>query len=179
MKTLHSKRQLAALFMPGFILGIVYVNFLVKKYPSNPEIFGDRFFSVYQNTEIIAGEFIFYLIRVRIIPFLLLLSLVFTHVRKISAALYTAWTGFSCGMMLTVAVLEKGILGCIFCLAAIFPQFLCYVPAYFIVIWYGYTFPKNRWNIQKTIFVLISMIAGILLELYVNPVILKTFLHMI
>lgn len=178
MKILHSKKQLAALYMLGFFMGIVYVNFLVKRYDSGVEIFGDHFLSIYQDTKIIAEEFIFYLIRIRLVPFLLLLCLVFTKLRKLSAALCSAWTGFSCGMLLSTAVIEKGILGCVVCLAAVFPQFLCYVPAYFVVIWYGYTFPKTRWNVQKTIFVIISMIAGILLELYANPIIMKTILHM-
>lgn len=30
MKVFHVKKQLAALFMPGFLIGIIYVNFLAK-----------------------------------------------------------------------------------------------------------------------------------------------------
>ncbi len=179
MKILHSKRQLAALYMLGFFIGIAYVNFLVKRYDSGVQIFGDHVLSIYQNTKIIAEEFVFYLIRMRIIPFLLLLCLVFTKLRKLSATLWTAWTGFSCGMLLSTAAIEKGVLGCVVCFGAVFPQILCYILAYFVVIWYGYTFPKTRWNIQKTFFVCITMGLGIVLELYVNPMLMKTVLQMI
>ncbi len=179
MKILHSKRQLAALYMLGLFMGIAYVNFLVKRYDSGVQIFGDHVLSIYKDTKIIAEEFIFYLIRMRVIPFLLLLCLVFTKLRKLSAALCAVWTGFSCGMLLSTAAIEKGMLGCIACLGAVFPQILCYIPAYFVVIWYGYTFPKTRWNIPKTIFVCIVMGLGIVLELYVNPIFMKAILHMI
>ena len=36
MKVFHVKKQLAALFMPGFLIGIIYVNFLAKKYVAAP-----------------------------------------------------------------------------------------------------------------------------------------------
>lgn len=179
MKILHSKKQLAALYMLGFFIGIAYVNFLVRRYDSGVEIFGDHVLSIYKDTKIIAEEFIFYLIRMRIIPFVLLLCLVFTKLRKIATVLCTVWTGFSCGMLLSTAAIEKGMAGCMICLGAVFPQILCYILAYFIVIWYGYTFPKTRWNMQKSLFVCITMGVGIILELYVNPVIMKHMLHLI
>lgn len=179
VKILHSKKQLAALYMLGFFIGIAYVNFLVKRYDSGVEIFGDHVLSVYQDTKIIAEEFIFYLIRMRAVPFLLLLCLVFTKFRKLSTALCAIWTGFSCGMLLSIATIEKGMLGCIACFGAVFPQILCYLPAYFVVIWYGYTYPKTRWNIQKALFVCLAMGIGIVLELYVNPMIMKRVLPMI
>ena len=39
MKVFHVKKQLAALFMPGFLIGIIYVNFLAKKYVAAPDLF--------------------------------------------------------------------------------------------------------------------------------------------
>ncbi len=179
MKILHSKRQLAALYMLGFFIGIAYVNFLVKRYDSGVEIFGNHVLSIYKDAKIIAGEFIFYLIRMRMIPFLLLFCLVFTKLRKLSTVLCAVWTGFSCGMLISTAAIEKGIRGCVVCLGAVFPQILCYIPAYFVVIWYGYTFPKTRWNIQKTLFVCLAMGIGIILELYANPTIMKYVLQWI
>lgn len=43
MKILHSKKQLLALFMPGFLLGVLYVNLLAKKYVAEPGIFSEYF----------------------------------------------------------------------------------------------------------------------------------------
>lgn len=31
------------------------------------------------------------------------------------------------------------------------PQFLCYIPAYLIVVWYAYCYPRMQWNIQKSL----------------------------
>ena len=43
MKVFHVKKQLAALFMPGFLIGIIYVNFLAKKYVAAPDLFSEYF----------------------------------------------------------------------------------------------------------------------------------------
>lgn len=56
------------------------------------------------------------------------------------------------------------------------PQFLFYIPAYLVLLWHCYTLPQSQWNRQKIIFVSLMMSVGILLELYVNPVIVKAFL---
>ena len=35
---------------------------------------------------------------------------------------------------------------------------------------------QNQWNRQKTVFVLTALAVGILLEIYVNPVLMRAFL---
>ena len=44
MKIFRSKKQFLIFFMPGFLLGIVYVNFVARKYMAEPGIFSDFFF---------------------------------------------------------------------------------------------------------------------------------------
>nr|WP_246597610.1 stage II sporulation protein M [Faecalicatena faecalis] len=162
--------------MPGFLFGILYVNFIMKKYTAEPGIFSDYFLKQYQSADIAAGEYIWYLIRVRAVPFLLLLTLAFTKIRKLSSIAFLIWTGFSGGMLFSMAVLGMGIKGSILCIVGILPQFLLYIPAYMVVIWYGYTYPQNRWNTQKSIFVGLAMAVGVLLEAYVNPGLIHAFL---
>ena len=79
-------------------------------------------------------------------------------------------------MLFSMAVLGMGIKGSILCIVGILPQFLLYIPAYMVVIWYGYTYPQNRWNTQKSIFVGLAMAVGVLLEAYVNPGLIHAFL---
>lgn len=121
-------------------------------------------------------EYIWYLIRVRTIPFLVLLGLAFTKIRKAASIAFIVWTGFSGGMLLSMGVLGMGIKGSILCIVGILPQFLLYIPAYMVVIWYSYTYPQNKWNAQKSIFVGLAMTVGIILEAYVNPILMQAFL---
>lgn len=176
MKILHTRKQLFVFFMPGFLLGILYVNLILRKYTADPGIFSDYFLKQYQSASVVAQEFIWYLVRVRFVPFLFLLGLAFTKVRKISSIAFLAWTGFSSGMLLSMAVLDKGIKGSLLCLVGIFPQFLLYIPAYMVAIWYGYTYPQNKWNTQKSVFVGLAMVVGVILEAYVNPMLMQAFL---
>jgi uncharacterized membrane protein SpoIIM required for sporulation len=75
-----------------------------------------------------------------------------------------------------MAVLEMGIKGSFLCLVGIFPQFILYIPAYLIVLWYSYSYPQATWNGQKTFFVCLTVILGILLEVYINPILMQLFL---
>ena len=95
MKILHSKKQMLAFFLPGFLLGILYVNFIVKQYIAEPGIFSTYFLRQYAAVDIIAGEYMLYLVRVRLFPATLLAGLAFTRMRKISAVIFLLWTGFS------------------------------------------------------------------------------------
>jgi pheromone shutdown protein TraB len=176
VKILHTRKQLFVFFMPGFLLGILYVNLIMKKYAVEPGIFSDYFLKQYQTTEIVAQEYIWYLLKIRMIPFLLLLGLSFTKLRKVSSMAFLVWTGFSSGMLLSMAVLAMGIKGSILCIVGILPQFLLYVPSYMVVIWYGYTYPQNKWNTQKSIFAALTMVVGLILEAYVNPILMQAFL---
>ena len=150
MKIFHSRKQFLVFFMPGFLLGIVYVNFIARKYMAEPGIFSDFF-----------------------------LGLSLTKAGKVSAALFLVWTGISAGILISAAVLNLGIKGSILCLVGLFPQFLLYIPAYVVLLWYCYTVPQTHWNRQKTIFVSLAMSVGILLEIYINPIIVKAFLSVL
>ena len=179
MTTFRSKKQFLIFFMPGFLLGIVYVNFVARKYMAEPGIFSDFFLNQFQSVSIDVKEYVWYLLRLRAAPFLALAGLSFTKAGKISAVLFLVWTGISAGILVSAAVLNMGIKGSILCLAGLFPQFLFYIPAYAILLWYCYTVPQTHWNRQKTIFVSLAMSVGIILELYVNPMIIKAFLSVL
>lgn len=176
MKIFRTRKHLLAFFMPGFLFGVVYVNLIAKNYIAEPGIFSDYFLSQYQTVKIVAEEYIWYLVRLRVVPFLVLLGLSFTRTRKIAAVLFLIWTGISAGILISTAVISMGIRGSFLCIVGLFPQFLFYIPAYLIVLWFSWSYPKNRWNRQKTLFVFLAVSAGMLLELYVNPSLVKAFL---
>ena len=124
----------------------------------------------------VAQEFIWYLLKVRAIPFAVLLGLAFTKMRKMTASLFAIWTGISGGILLSIAVTELGIRGSIFCLLGIFPQFLFYIPSFLIVLSYCWMYPKSRWSREKTIMSVGMLLSGMIMETYVNPFLLHAFL---
>ena len=176
MKILHSRKQLLALFMPGFLLGVICVNLLAKKYTAERGIFSEYFLNQFQTVKIVAREYLWYLLRLRLLPFLALLALSMTRMRRVAAALFLIWTGISAGILISTSVLSMGIRGSFLCMAGIFPQFSFYIPAYLILLWYCWSYPQSRWNRQKTLFVLMALALGILMEIYVNPSIVRAFL---
>ena len=56
MKILHTRKQLLVFFMPGFLLGIIYVNLIAKKYMAEPGIFSEYFLEQFETVKIQAGE---------------------------------------------------------------------------------------------------------------------------
>lgn len=177
MRIFHTrKKQFLVFFMPGFFLGIIYVNFIARKYMAEPGVFSDYFLDQFTTAQIDVREYLPCLLRLRLSPLLALAALSFTKVRKPAAVLFLVWTGFSGGVLISSAAAGLGIRGTLLCVTALLPQFLCYIPAYLILLWYCYSAPRTQWNRQKTIFLVLAMSVGIILELYVNPVLVRAFL---
>ena len=162
--------------MPGFLLGVIYVNFIARKYVAVPGIFSDYFLDQFLDLQIDVREYLWYLLRLRAVPFLALAALSFTRARRVSGVLFLVWAGASGGILLSSAAADLGIKGCLLCVTALFPQFLFYIPAFVVLLWYCYTAPQSHWNRQKTIFVILTMALGLITELYVNPIVVKAFL---
>lgn len=173
------KKQFFLFFMPGFILGILYVNFLASRYMAVPGLFNESFLLQFASLQIDPKDYIWYLLRLRAVPFLVLSGLAFTKFRRISAVLFLFWAGISGGVLISAAVLEMGLKGSVFCIAALCPQFLFYIPALYVLLRYCFCYEESIWNRQKTIFVILSVLAGIILELYVNPVLLKAVISIL
>ncbi len=69
-------------------------------------------------------EYLWYVVRVRAVPLILVAALGCTRLRKGIAAGFLAWTGFGGGMIMTSAVLKMGLKGLILCLIALTPHFV-------------------------------------------------------
>ncbi len=179
MRVFHTRKQLLVFFMPGFLLGILYVNFIAKNYMAEPGIFSDYFLNQFRTVQIDVREYLWYLLRLRALPLLVLAGLSFTRLRRAAAALFLAWTGMSWGILISAAVLNMGIRGCLLCLTGLVPQFFFYIPAYLVLLWNCYAAAQSSWNRQKIVFVLLCMSVGIILELYVNPILVKAFLSVL
>ena len=109
MRIFHSgKRQMLAFFVPGFLLGIIYVNLAAEKYMADAGIFSDLFLSQFADMKIDIRSYLPYLIRLRAVPLLLLAAASFTRLRKAAAILFLLWTGFTGGVTVSSAVYGQG-----------------------------------------------------------------------
>lgn len=163
--------------MAGFFVGILYANLVSGDYIAGTGILDNYFLEQYVQTEIDTAEFLWYVAYLRLLPAMLLFALGCTKLRKGAALAYIAWTGFSCGMILVTAVMKMGVKGIILCLICLTPQIICYIAGYIMLLWFLFAYPSVRWNMSKTTCFALFMLTGILLECYVNPVIVKMFLR--
>ena len=179
MRIFHSgKGQMLAFFVPGFLLGIIFVNLIVKKYMTETGIFSDLFLSQFTSVQIDIRSYLPYLLRLRIVPLILLAAASLTRLRKAAAMLFLVWTGFTGGVAVSSAADGLGLKGSLLCAVSLLPQFLFYIPAFVILLWYCLSAPRTQWNRQKTMFVLAAVGAGILLELYINPGLVRAFINL-
>ena len=163
--------------MLGFLIGILYTNIAAKDYVAGVGIFSDYFLDQYVQTEIVTQEYLWYLLKVRITPAVALLVLGCLRIRKGAVLGFLLWTGFLSGMFFTLAVMKMGGMGILFALTAAAPQFIFYITGFFILLWNLYNYPRTKWDASKTLVVLLLISVGILLECYVNPVLVKMFVN--
>lgn len=177
MRIFHSgKKQMFVFFVPGFLFGVIYMNLVAKKYMAESGIFSDIFLSRFASMEIDVWSYLPYVIRLRVVPLAALAVASLTRFRKAAAMFFLFWTGFTGGIALSSAADGLGLKGSLLCAVSVLPQFLFYVPACVVLLWYCMSAPRTQWNRQKTVFVIVTMAAGVLLELYVNPAFVREFI---
>lgn len=175
----QKKYQLPLVYFIGFAAGILYANFIARNYVTMTGIFHEYFLNQYTQVTIVKEDYLWYLLRWRAMPLALMICMANLGFRKITAAGILLWTGFAAGILSVAAVLRMGIGGMLLCIAGIFPQYIFYVPAYLLLIRYYYRYPQSEWNGTKSGFVAIMMVAGILSEVYFNPVIVRWFVKIL
>ena len=162
--------------MAGFFVGILYANFPGMTYLDDTGIFHEHFFSQYVNQDIKMEQYFVYLLKQRSGMIILLILAGATRFRKLAGGLCLLWTGFAGGTLAVAAVIRLGIAGMLYYAAAMLPHGGFYAFAYIIILCYLFDAPLVKWNIWKTIFVVLSFGAGVITEAYVNPQVLKWLL---
>lgn len=167
------------LFLIGFVGGILYANLIGVAYLTTEGIFHEYFLNQYTYQEILKEQYLMYLVQQRVAPVVLLGVAGMTKARKIIAGICLLWTGFAGGMLAVAAVMRMGIAGMVYYVAALFPQSVFYVFAYLILICFLMDSKGARWNVSKSLFILLSLTAGILTEAYANPYIMHWVMQII
>ncbi|MGN1167689.1 MAG: stage II sporulation protein M [Lachnospiraceae bacterium] len=177
MKIRENKKLFVFYYMLGFFAGILYANFQSKDYIASMGIFNEYFLSQYGVADIDVVNYLWYVTKIRVTPVILLSALGSTRIRKAAVTVFLLWTGFSSGLLITSAVMKMGIKGILLCLIALVPHFAFYIAGYLLLLWYLYFYPEIRWDTSKTAAFFLFLGLGILLECYVNPVIMQMFIR--
>ena len=78
------------------------------------------------------------------------------------------WAGFSSCAVLSVMVCQKGIFGLFCYLAAVWPQYLFYIPAWLLAAAAGARY-RNRFPLRSAVLSAALLAAGIGCEAFINP----------
>jgi len=176
----RNKSQLLLIFLAvGFLIGILYRNIISGKELVTTELFLKSNLQRFLHTNIIAEQYLIYVVKERFLLFGMILLLGCIKWKKVIVGLCISITGFVMGVLTVSAILQLGIKGILFCLTALFPQGIFYTAAVSILLVYWYWYPKRPWNRVKTVFIIVTFILGILLEVYVNPMLLKWVIKML
>lgn len=179
MKLEKDVRGILFIFMLGFLGGIIYTNVVVKASVTVTNVFHESFLSQYTQITFVTWDYILYLLRCRLTPIGILGIGALTKWRKLIAAAFVIWTGFSGGVLAVTAVLRMGSAGMLICLVALFPHYIFYVVSYLVIVWYCWQYPKVSWNRGKLFFVAFMYFTGIVAEAYLNPHIVSFFMNLL
>lgn len=179
VKLYKNRNQLLIIFLAvGFFVGILYENIVSKRYGMSIELFQTYFLKQFQQVEFMAEEYLWYVAKARVLPVILLCLLGCLKCKKVIVSAWVSWIGFLMGIVIVAAMIQLGIKGILFCLAGLLPHMVCYAMAYGVVLLHFYCYPTKKWNGAKTIFVVLMMVLGIVLETHLSPIFIKMIVGM-
>ena len=168
MKVQEIKKYFVLFYMFGFLAGILSANFIAGEYLADLGIFHEFFMEQYMQTPIDNSEYFWYLLRLRITPLVILGLAGCTKFRKAAVLLFLMWTGLLSGLILTVAVMQRGFGGILLCLVGVLPQLPLYTAGYLILLWFLFCYPKRTWSAVKTICFFLFMAVGLIFIIYLR-----------
>ena len=174
MKIRKNKNQLLIIcLVVGFLIGIIYQNIISGKQVIINELFLVSNLQRYLQMEVLVEKYAPYVIKSRCL--LLGIICLFGCIRwkKAYALASMLITGFLFGVTNVAAVLQLGMKGIVLCIAGVFPQILFYAVQYAMLLDYWFRFPEKQWNRAKTVFIITMFLVGIIVEIYVNPILMK------
>lgn len=178
MRELPLKQQLFIDFLACFFIGIVLANLLgVDGFQKNGSL--TRYYlKQFQYTTVQPLDLLWHVGCSRLTLFLALLALGTIPRGKAVHILFVAWSGFAYGYFCVLSIGAFGAKGLLLCLVALVPQFLLYVPAYLGLVRLSERHREHRgWQrLAAVVFLLAALMIGILLEAYINPLIVQKML---
>lgn len=180
MRVNKNKGQLLIIFIAvGFFIGIIYENVISRGNVLFSELFLRSNLELYLQTNVIGEKYLWYVVKARMVILATVCILGCFRWKKLFVILCLFACGFFAGIISVAAVMQLGIKGILLCLAGILPQGIFYVMAYSMLFLYWFRYPESRWNRTKLLFVVVMFLTGIILEIYVNPVLVKLIIRML
>ena len=173
LKFKNKNQLLIILLVVGFLIGVIYENIVSKNQIVTTEIFSKSNLQRYLQTDVIAEKYFFYVIKDRMSFLLVICALSCVKWKKIFVSLCLIIIGYFAGTFCVASVLHLGIKGILLCIAGVFPQILFYGFLYSMLFIHWFHFPSRQWNRTKMLFILIMFVIGLILEIYVNPLVVK------
>lgn len=179
---------LAGCFLISFLAGILAANWVGQEKLAQYGMLNQYYVGQLAYTELDPGAYFIYLSKRRLRVFGMAALLVYTRFGVLMLAGVIGRYAFSLGYLFVNALVCMKFQGMAIVLLSIFPQVLCYAAAYFGLgrILFGKeelampTGMQKVWN-NPRLYLLLSafmcMAAGIWLESYVNPVLLKSYIR--
>lgn len=180
MRVYKNRGQLLLIFIVlGFLFGIIYQNVISGKQIVTTDLFLKSNLQRYLHTDVVAEKYLWYVLKERVLLLGLILILGCLKWKKFVVAVCLGLAGFVMGVLTVSAVLQLGMKGILFCITGLLPQGIFYGIVCSVLFIYWYWYPARQWNKVKTIFVVLMFAVGVLVETYVNPLLMKWVIKMI
>ncbi len=174
-------------FLTGIFLGVMSVRLLGNTYVEKTGLFSAYFFDQYQNLTINCDQVFFFVLRQRLKSILMIWLMGLTSAGAAFTLIYSGYLGCMAGIAVMTAILRMGWQGVLIVALSLIPQIFIYAPV--MVFFLNEVYEKGRkrnsthwvrgkretdWKYGVLLFaVLFFFLLGIVLESYVNPVILQ------
>ncbi|MFR1766083.1 MAG: stage II sporulation protein M [Lachnospira sp.] len=180
LKNILIRYRFLLLILAGVVFGTCYANLMYKYGTYNKNIFTDDFLSVYDEVTINSLILWGYVCKNRLKDFLLMIILGLTGLCKPVFIAVFVMLGICSGTLLSFDVMRYGFTGILIYVVSIFPQYIFYMTALYIMVkaMYKKNFHRTKmWLLIVLAFIIV--IIGTYFESYVNPVILKNIYYLI
>ncbi len=184
------------IFMTGLVVGILTMNFGKSILLDNTGLLDETMLSQMSATFPDSNALFAFVLRKRITIILIMVLAATTYLGMIATIAMDFWMGLSAGAFLAAAMLRYGFRGILLVAAGVFPQYLLYVPLfYMLLVWCDKTcrmiYTKGYYQGQdaKTpvllgrvlplVIIFVGTVAGCFMESYLNPGILQSFLKLL
>lgn len=159
-------------FFIGLMAGTVIANFWYSSF-ENEAVY---YLGLLDRSRSVSGQesmgIFLEVLRQRMIQILIALLIGMTAYAVFLYCLLTAGLGFSMGFVMSVITVQKGLMGLPFFFMTVMPQWLCYLPLWTLLLYWGLQKGK-RFRAAVLFFILLLSVLGSALETWINPVFLK------
>lgn len=189
--TIVKKAELV--YFAAFLIGILLANLLGAEQLKQYGVFNEYFLKQFLYASVNYNDFLFYVAENRGMIFLLLLLFGVTRFGMPVHFLYIIWNGFSFGIAMVSVIVNFGVKGILVLCAFLLPQYLFYIPLYFMLFFFSFhcseamkndrhtrqLFSKVIWAVFFFGSMVILFIIGIMTESHINPYLIKKIIKIL